>query len=214
MRTMTEHQPRIVPILLVAAILTLAVTIVRVIGECNQWDSFWFSPEPGSPLNPFGIVWLVPVFGFLFGRRLSQSGGAPRFVTGFFVPMFGFFAIMGAAFAIGAQFEGQEMLRALTYFLYGAPVLSLLALFAWPRAFVALLAYGIVARVPVMLVQYLDVQNGWQTHYGRLHPKLGVLAADDRIWLLTLAQAGLWIPFTITLGCAFAAIGAATAGKR
>lgn len=214
MRTMSEHQPRIAPLLFVAAALTLVVTIVRVIGECKQWDAFWFSPEPGSPFNPFGIVWLVPVFGFLFGRRMSQSGGVPRFVTGFFVPMFGFFAMMGAVFAIGAQFEGQEMHRALTYFFYGAPVLSLLALFAWPRAFVALLAYGIVARVPVMLVQYLDVQNGWQTHYGRLPAKLGQLGADDRIWLLTLAQAGLWIPFTITLGCAFAAIGAATALKR
>jgi hypothetical protein len=121
---------------------------------------------------------------------------------------------MGAVFVVGKQFEGQEMRVALTYLFYGAPALSLLALFAWPRAFVALLAYGIVARLPVMLVQYLDVQGGWQTHYGRIHPGLGVLGADDRVWLLTLAQAGFWIPFTVTLGCAFAAIGAATVRKR
>lgn len=214
MCSMSEHQPRIAPLLFVAAALTLVVTVVRVIGERNHWDAAWFSPEPGSLFNPFGIVWLVPVFGFLFGRRLSQSGGAPRFVTGFFVPMFGFFAMVGAVFVVWKQFEGQEMRVALTYLFYGAPALSLLALFAWPRAFVALLAYGIVARMPVMLVQYLDVQGGWQTHYGRTHPGLGVLGAEARVWLLTLAQAGFWIPFTVTLGCAFAAVGAATVRKR
>tara|TARA_R110002072_G_scaffold4174_5_gene29511 strand:+ start:13861 stop:14505 length:645 start_codon:yes stop_codon:yes gene_type:complete len=213
MRAMSEHQPRIAPLLLVAALVTLVVTVVRVIGERSNWDPIWFSSEAGSLFNPFGIVWLVPVFGLLIGRRLSRSGGVPSFVAGFFVPMFGFSAIMGAAVFVGARFEGQELLEAMTYLFYCAPVLSLLALFAWPRAFVALLAYAVVARVPVMLVQYLDVQNGWQTHYGRVHPQLAELGADDRIWLLTLAQTGFWIPFTVTLGCAFAAIGAATAPK-
>ena len=89
----------------------------------------------------------MPVFGFLFGRRLAQSGGAPRFVTGFYVPMFGFSAMMGAAFVLQEQFQGEGLRAALTYFFYWAPVVALLALFAWPRAFVALLAYGIVARV-------------------------------------------------------------------
>ena len=214
MLIMSEHQPRIAPILFAAGALTLLVTVVRAIGECSQWDAAWFSSEAGSPFNPFGIVWLVPVFGFLFGRRLAQSGGVPRFVTGFYVPMFGFSAMMGAAFVLQEQFQGDQLRTALTYFFYWAPALSLLALFAWPRAFVALLAYGIVARLPVMVVQYLDVQNGWQTHYGRVHPGLGMLSADDRVWLLTLAQAGFWIPFTVTLGCACAAIGALTVRGR
>ena len=209
---MSDHQSRIAPMLCVAALLTLVVTVVRVVGEYHTWDPSWFSSEAGSPFNPFGIVWLVPVFGFLFGRRLSRSRGTPRFVTGFFVPMFGFFAIMAAAVFVG-RLEGREMYDALTYVFYAGPVLSLLALFAWPRAFVAMLGYAIVVRVPVMLVQYLDVQNGWQTHYGRVHEALGELGADDRIWLLTLAQAGFWIPFTVTLGSAFAAIGAAMPRK-
>lgn len=214
MSGMSDQPTRVVPLLLVAGFSTLAVTVVRTIGEIQQWDPFWFNPEAGSPLNPFGIVWLVPVFGFLFGRNLSRSGAAPRFVTGFFVPMFGFLATMAGGAVIGAQFEGQEMRDALTWFFYVAPAFALLALFAWPRAFVVLLGYALFARVPVMLVQYLDVANDWQTHYGRLHPKLGLMSADDRIWMLTLAQAGLWIPFTVTLGSAFAAIGAATTRSK
>jgi hypothetical protein len=209
-----DHTPRVAPMLLVAALLTLVVTVVRVVGEVNQWDPTWFSPEAGSPLNPFGIVWLVPVFGWLIGRRLAQTGGAPRLVAGFFVPMFAFLVILGAAGFIGSSFEREEMRRALNYLFVGAPIMSLLALFAWPRAFVALLIYAIAARVPVMLVQYLDVQNGWSTHYGRTAPQLGLLDQDDRIWMLTLAQAGVWIPFTVTLGCGFAAIAAATTRKR
>ena len=209
-----SYKPRILPMVLVAAVLTLVVTAVRVVGELNQWDPKWFSSEAGSRWNPFGIVWLVPVFGILFGRRLSQSGAVPRFVTGFFVPMFGFFAIVLAAIWIEDAFAGEDLQSATNYLFLGAPIMSLLALFAWPRAFASLLVYGLCARLPVMLVQYLDIQSGWQTHYGRIADKMGAMGADERIWMLTLAQAGFWIPFTVTLGCGFAAIGAATVRKR
>ena len=105
-------------------------------------------------------------------------------------------------------------MKAAATYLFGAALLfSLLALFAWPRAFFALLFYSITARLPVMLVQYLDIQNGWQTHYGRTAPEMGYMGADERVWMLTLWQAGFWIPFTITLGCGFAAIGAVM-GRR
>ena len=81
-----EYRPRVLPMLLVFGVLTLVVTVVRLVGELQGWDSNWFSTEAGSPMNPFGIVWLVPVAGLLFGRRLAQGVGAPTFVAGFFVP--------------------------------------------------------------------------------------------------------------------------------
>lgn len=200
--------------LIVLGVLTLVVTVVRLVGELQGWDPDWFSAEAGSPLNPFGIVWLVPVAGLLFGRRLAQGGGAPKFVAGFFVPMFGFLAMMVTLATAGERFEGDDLLQFMDYVMIGAPILSLLALFVWPRAFVTLLAYAVFARVPVMLVQYLDIQNGWQTHYGKVHEAFAGMSADARIWMLTKAQLCMWMSFTVLLGCAFAAIGAATVRRR
>lgn len=208
-----SYKPRVFPLLLIAALLTAVVTGVRLWGELAGWDARWFSAEAGSPLNPFGIVWLVPVFGFLFGRRVAQAGDKPPFVASFFVPMFALLVLLGAAGYVGRELEGEALQQAVGYLAYGAPVLSLLALFAWPRMFVVNLLYGLLARVPVMLVQYLDIQNGWQTHYGKVHPKMPKLDADERLWALTLAQGSVWIPFTILLGGGCAALGAATVRK-
>lgn len=200
--------------LLVFGVLTLVVTVVRLVGELQGWNPTWFSTDAGSPMNPFGIVWLVPVAGLLFGRRLAQGGGAPKFVAGFFVPMFGFSVLMASIVSVNNYFEGEQLVEAMGYVMLGAPVLSLLALFVWPRAFVAMVAYWMLARVPVMLIQYLDIQNGWQTHYGKVPEELAGMDADARIWMLTKAQLCFWMAFTVLLGCAFAAIGAATVRRR
>lgn len=200
--------------LMIASALTLVVTVVRVFGERNGWDPRWFSSEVGSPFNPFGIIWLVPLFGFLFGRRAALAGDRPPFVASFFVPMFALVVLLGAAVWVGKEFVGDELQKAMRYMRYGAPALALLALFTWPRMFVVTLTYAILARAPVVVVQYLDVHNGWQTHYGKVHPGLPPMSADERVWLLTLAQAAVWVPFTILLAHGFAALGAAAVRKK
>jgi len=204
------QKPPLLPLLVIASLLTMIVTAVRVVGETEGWDPQWFGSEAGSPLNPFGIVWLIPLFGFLFGRRLAQGGGRPPFIASFFVPMFGCAALMVAGFFVSTKFVGKELLEVMGYFTYGGPALALLALFAWPRAFATLLVYGLLARAPVVLVTWLDIQRGWQTHYGKLNPKLPAMSADERMLALSLAQGTLWLPFTILLGCGCAALGAAT----
>lgn len=209
-----DYKPRVLPLVTIAALVTLLVTLVRLWGELSGWDARFFSTDAGSPLNPFGIVWLVPVFGFLFGRRQAQVSAKPPFVRGFFVPMFAFLALVAIAGHIGRDFEGRELSDALVHLLWLGPALALLAAWAWPRMFLVLLLYGALARGPVVVVQYLDIQNGWQTHYGRVHPKLPSASADERLVQLTLAQAAFWVPFTILLGTGFAALGAATVRKR
>jgi len=206
--------PRVGGLLAVAAIVTTIVTVVRVVGEIQGWDPMWFSKEPGGGLAGVGITWLVPLFGFVFGRRLAQGGSRPPFVASFFVPLFGVAVIVAAAILIGTQYRGEELRANLQYLVNGAPVVALLGLFAWPRACLVNLAYAVMARVPVIVVQYLDAQNpAWQTHYGKVHPDLPAMSADERLWLLTQTQLGIWIPFTVLLGGAFAALGAATVRK-
>ena len=198
-------------LVLVASIVTLLMTVARALGELNQWHPKWFGTEAGGAGSPFGIVWLVPLFGFLFGRRAAHMGSRPPFLAAFAVPLAGAAAVVGAAAWITAQVQGAELQQWMTRVAYAAPAVALLALFVWPRVFFVTLVYGLLARAPVAVVQWLDVRNGWGTHYGKVHPKLPAdLTAEAKLQLLTLAQFGLWVPFTVLVGTACAALGAAT----
>ncbi len=208
------YKPRAMGLVWVATFVTLVVTIVRVVGEFEGWDARWFSSAAEVPGGLFDIVWLVPPFGLLFGRRLAQAGSRPPFVSGFFVPMFAWLVLLAAAGFVVATLEGKELRDKMSYLLFGGPALAMLGLFAWPRAFVTNLTYAVLARLPVIVVQYLDIENGWQTHYGKVHPKIPPMSAEERLWLLTLVQGSFWLPFTVLLGGGFAALGAATVRKR
>jgi hypothetical protein len=204
------YKPRLLPLLGIASLVTLVVTVVCVIGELQGWAAGWFQAVSRSPWNPFGIAALVPLFGFLFGRRLALCGSRPQFVAAFFVPMFAVVLLAGVGGYMRKELEGETLRSAIGYLAYGGPALVLLALFAWPRAFLVNLAYAVLARAPVVIVQYLDVQNGWQTQYGKAHPKLPPMTADERFWFLATMQGTVWVPFTILLGGGCAALGAAT----
>ena len=58
------------------ALLSLAVTLLRLVGELRGWSPEYWSRLPGGGLSPLGIVWLIPVFGFYFGWRLQALGRA------------------------------------------------------------------------------------------------------------------------------------------
>ncbi|HEX6813719.1 MAG TPA: hypothetical protein VF384_19015 [Planctomycetota bacterium] len=198
-------------LIVIAAVITLVVTMIRFAGEWKGWDPRLFNPEPGA--SAFGITWLVPIFGVMFGRRLAKGGAKPPFVKSFFVPMFAALGLMFAMLFCLQNLKDESLLEKLQYVYYAGPLVALLGLLVWPRAFVTCLIYGVLARVPVLVLQYLAIQNGWsQTHYGKVPPGLPT-GADDRLWMLTLAQGGFWIPFTVLLGGGMAALGAATVRK-
>ncbi len=207
------RQPSAKSLVFVSSALTLLVTIVRVVGERSGWPPIWFSSSAEIPGGLFGITWLVPVFGVLFGHRLAAGGPRPPFVSGFFVPMFAWCALIAAALFVLHTKDGAALHERMGYLVYAGPLLLLLGLFAWPRAFLVMLLYALLARAPVVAVQYLDVQNGWQTHYGQLPAGMPAMGADERIRWLAILQACFWVPFTVLLGGGFAAIGAATARK-
>src|SRR5262245_21025529 len=63
---------------LVPAVITLAITLLRLAGELLNWTPLLFSRKAGGGFAIVGIVWLVPILGFVFARRLLQHGaGAP-----------------------------------------------------------------------------------------------------------------------------------------
>lgn len=206
------YKPRTLGLVWIASSLTLVATVLRVVGETKGWDPVWFSAE-SPPRGWFDIALLAPFFGFLFGRRLAQAGSRPPFVAAFFVPMFGLLALIAGTALVFTTFEGEALREKAVYVAYGGPVLALLGMFAWPRAFATTLVYAVLARIPVVVVQFLDVQNGWQTHFRKLPGKLPLLTADQLTWWLGFAQCSFWLPFTVLLAGGFAALGSATVRK-
>src|SRR5258707_14938856 len=67
-------------LILVPALITLAVTLLRLTGELMHWSKALFNPAAGGGGALVGIAWLVPVFGVYFGLKLAGAGLAPAAV--------------------------------------------------------------------------------------------------------------------------------------
>ena len=65
------------PLILVPAVITLAITLLRLTGEVLEWSPQFFNREAGGAMAIVGIVWLVPVFGFYFAVKRVQMGHGP-----------------------------------------------------------------------------------------------------------------------------------------
>ncbi len=62
---------------LLPAVITLAVTLLRLAGELAQWSKTFFNPESGGAGSIVGIVWLVPAFGVYFALKLTAKADYP-----------------------------------------------------------------------------------------------------------------------------------------
>ena len=64
-------------LILIPAVITLAVTILRLVGELRHWPRALFNPDAGGPGALVGISWLPLVFGIYFALKLIQAGDGP-----------------------------------------------------------------------------------------------------------------------------------------
>ena len=214
---MSENRTGAFSLVLVPALLTLIVTVVRVVGELQGWNPTFFS-KPGGGSAVVGITWLVLVFGFWFGWRLRRPGSPPPgkaallYLTGIAVLAGGMIGLVQLGLVTLPSRESPGEPTGLAYGFALLAVAAVVAVFAWPRLTGTLMLYGVLARIPVVVVTYLDLHYDWHTHYGELPP--GAVTADPFIALCT-PQVTLW-PFVFTplvgglLGC----LGAAMAGRR
>src|SRR2546426_11779070 len=75
--TTDAQKPSLTSLILTPALITLAVTLLRLVGELQHWSPRFFSREAGGAGAIIGIVWLVPIFGIYFATRLNQAGHGP-----------------------------------------------------------------------------------------------------------------------------------------
>ncbi|MDO8349132.1 MAG: hypothetical protein Q7T30_02770 [Planctomycetota bacterium] len=211
------NQPRsILHAVLIAAALSLAVNLVRLYGELQKWAPAVFNTEGGGGGSPLGISWLVIVFGFWFGRRLAQNGHRPA-STGksLLLCLAGVGVMVGAAYVaftfigppgVDAVLTDDEWRLRSLVFNGGAAAGGLLLLAGWARAWFVLVFYGLLARVPVIVIQFIAIENQWDTHFSKGPPGM---QASVLPFALTIAQAVLWpFGFTVLVGGLFATLGA------
>ncbi|HEV2494798.1 MAG TPA: hypothetical protein VG204_17185 [Terriglobia bacterium] len=194
----------------VPALITLALTLLRLEGELHHWSAAWFSTAPGGP-GPLAALMelLAPVFGIYFALKLARAGEGPsnaRQAIGL--------AVLGAAmlligyaisFGLNIEFSGRLLLGYVVV-AFGA----VLQVPGWSRFVKTLLAYGLAARIPVVIVMYLALRGHWGTHFDNASALYSHMAFWPMFFYFSvLPQLVFWVVFTVITGCLLGTIAAA-----
>jgi len=201
----TRHS--IKQLILVPAIITLAVTLLRLIGELRHWSTAWFTTDMGASI--VGIVWLAPLFGAYLGLRLEAMGEGPAAAW-----RAALFAILGVAVVIAGPFVISALRLNSSFYTRLIALWSVLALGAlatlpgWPTLFKTMLAYAYSARVPVAVIMLLALRGDWGTHYDAAPPDVpvGLAPLPKFLWLAFFPQLIFWVGFTTVSGMLFGGI--------
>jgi hypothetical protein len=190
------------------ALVTLAVTLLRLVGELQQWSPRLFSREPGGRLALVGIIWLVPIFGVYFAGRLWRAGQGPRSVPRALGIAILAFAV-NIALAAAALMAVKGPVGQLALFLVTSWVAIAVARPAWPALWRVLLVYAVSARLPVLLIMLASIFGGLDTHYAKPRPDFPEMGPwGVFFWTALLPQGSIWFFLTIVGGLIFGAVAA------
>ncbi len=202
--------PSIARLVLVPALVTLALTLLRLVGELEHWPPSWFSTAPGGP-GPLAVLLalLAPAFGVYFALNLARSGCGPADAKqviglaflGLMLLLLGF----SISFLLDIQFTGKLVL--------GYVVVAFAAVLqvpTWPRLAKALLAYGFAARIPVVTVMLLALRGHWGTHFDNVQARYAHMSFGPMVsYFALLPQLVFWVAFTVVTGAFVGGIAAA-----
>jgi hypothetical protein len=196
-----ETRPTITGLILVPALITLGITVLRLVGELQHWPKLLFNNAPGGGAAIIGISWLPFIFGPYFAIKLARSGERPASAGKTIGLALAGFVLMGAggivAFSPIANFPGKFVLGLLLIVAGGA-----LQFPGWPKLAKVLIGYAYAARIPVALVMFFAMRRNWGTHYDAVAPGYtGPLDLWGKYAFLGLApQLLMWIVYTMCVG--------------
>jgi hypothetical protein len=197
--------------ILVPALITLAVTLLRLAGELLHWSPSLFNREPGGFGALVGIVWLIPAFAIYFALRLARAGEGPAGVGRALGWAAGVFVVT-TALTFGSFAVVKSPVAQLAIFTVLSWLAVAVAWRAWPALWRVLLGYGLAARIPVLVVMFLAIFLHWDTHYAKPRPDFPPMGPWGLFfWTALLPQMSIWIYLTIVGGILF---GAAAVGLR
>lgn len=208
--------PPLRSLIFVPAVVTLAVTLLRLSGELLQWSPRLFSRAPGGGLAVVGIAWLVPVVGFYLGDRLARAGRGPSSLArAAGLPLAALVLVPGLALLASRLGLGGTARDHLAVWAGAATLGAVVAVAGWPALGRALLAYAVVARLPVVVVMGAAIRWNWGTHYDAPLPGFPALTPLARwLWTGVLPQLTVWILWTVAVGALFGAVGGYVVSRR
>jgi len=188
----------------IPALVTLGITILRLVGELEHWPKPWFSAAAGGGGAIVGISWLPIIFGPYFALKLAGAGDRPSSIGK---------AIGFAFLGLVVLFLGGWVAEASFAHHPNVALIGLLLMLAsafvpgigWRSLGNALLAYAFAARIPVVIVMWLAMRGngglGWGTHYDAAPPNFPPQSfAAKFLHLAVFPQMTLWIGWTVVLG--------------
>lgn len=188
----------------IPALITLGVTILRLVGELEHWPHPWFSSAGGGGGAIVGISWLPIIFGPYFAVKLMRADSGPGSMgkaAGFTV--LGVVVFLLCAAGIGFGMTHSRILA------LGSFIVALIAAFipriGWRSLGSVLIAYAFAARIPVLIVMFFAMRGnggaGWGTHYDAVEPAFAHLSFGAKFLdLAVLPQMFMWIGYTVVLG--------------
>ncbi len=201
------------------AVVTLAITLLRLTGELLHWSPTLFNPAAGGGGALVGISWLPPLFGILFAVQLVRAGHGPvgggRAIGRALLGLVATVAVVMGASALGFIGQGQFSLLGLVLFTLAIAIGAVVAWSGWPALGRTLLVYAFAARVPVALVMLVAMLGNWGTHYDVAPPGFPEMGVFSK-WLFigALPQLTTWIAFTVLTGALTGSITGAIVSRR
>jgi hypothetical protein len=200
----------IMKLILIPSVITLAVTILRLVGELNNWSDFWFNRSAGGGGSPIGISWLAPIFGIYFALKLSREGHGPSSASrGILFSLISVALVVIASIISFVLISDQPGHPASLVLIGVVTIVAILILRKpWPMLFKTLIAYGYAARIPVAILMFFAIYGNWGTHYDV--PPSDTFPAMHWImkWFVigALPQLLVWIWLTVSSGMLFGSI--------
>jgi hypothetical protein len=198
------------------AVITFAITVIRLTGELLNWSPALFNRAPGGGGALVGISWLPPVFGIVFAIQLVRMGHGPasggraigRALLGVGTTM----AIVGIGVALKILGDQRFSLGGLLLFTAALAAGAAVAYSGWRDLGRTMLVYAFAARIPVAIVMLIAMLANWGTHYDAPPPGFPEMGVFTK-WLFigALPQFTTWIAITILMGALFGSVAGALA---
>ena len=198
-------------LVLVPTLITLGVTLLRLAGELRGWPSPWFDKTNGF----VGITWfLPPIFGFYFAWKLWHAGEHIDRVDRAF--LLGLLGVVLNQFVEAIVFPYMEIsIYSKLVTLWAVAVISAyLQYLAWPALCKTLLAYGLGARIPVVVIMFFALRGHWGTHYDRPSGPFRLNFWPTFLLFGFFEELIYWVSFTVAVGSLAGSVAAAVAKRR
>ncbi len=197
----------------VPALLTLSITILRLVGELRHWPAPWFNTSIGGGGAIIGISWLPVIFGPYFAFKLVGAATGPASAgKAIGLALAGLVVLILGGVLVGMSEAHPGALTVLGF------VVTLVAAFVpglgWRALGHALLAYAFAARIPVLVVMFFALRGSWGTHYDALPARYAQATLATKFFdEAVLPQMCAWIGYTVIVGALFGTIAVAIAHR-